>query len=140
MAPSQLPQLPTLPLPLELTSLLSQHESLSLQIQQHADLHSQLSTLLEARKSGNNQMNLPVDLGRGYMIEGVVKDTTQVFVMGLDDVWVELEIDKAVEFVDKKQDILNRRLQALKEPIAKLRKDYALVTKTLRTALELPDE
>ncbi|KAL8283237.1 hypothetical protein RQP46_006015 [Phenoliferia psychrophenolica] len=133
------PLLPNLPLPRELSSLLARHAELAVKLEQHRDLLGQLASVRQARESGNGKMHVPVDLGRGYMIEGVVKDTSKVFVMGLDDVWLQLEVDKAEEFVERKMEILQKRADALDEPIAKLQKDYALVTKTLNAALALPD-
>lgn len=71
-ASSPAPVLPTLPLPRELTALLADHAQLSLTLSQHEDLLARLAALREARAQGHDQMNVPVDLGRGYMIEGVV--------------------------------------------------------------------
>ena len=66
------PSLPVLPLPRELTTLLSRQADLSLLLSQHRDLLSRLSSVRSARSQGHDQMHVPVDLGRGYMIEGFV--------------------------------------------------------------------
>lgn len=60
------------PLPHELRTLLTNRAATLAAIQQHQDLLSRLSSIIAARSAGNAQMNLDVDLGMGYSIEGVV--------------------------------------------------------------------
>lgn len=63
---------PTLPLPFELRTLLAQHAALQQSIAQHLDLLARLASLLDARAQGHGKMELPVELGMGYSVEGVV--------------------------------------------------------------------
>ncbi|ORY84691.1 hypothetical protein BCR35DRAFT_303017 [Leucosporidium creatinivorum] len=131
---------PTLPLPTELRTLLAQHTTLRQSIAQHQDLLTRLASLLEARSQGHGKMELPVELGMGYSVEGVVEDTSKMITsLGVQDLWVELELEKAREFAEKKLRILEKRVAGLEEPIKKLKEEYALVAKTLRDALQLPD-
>lgn len=61
-----------LPLPTELRALVVKYEELQRDIVNHEDLSARLEQLVKAREQGNERMNLPVDLGLGYSIEGVV--------------------------------------------------------------------
>lgn len=62
----------TLPLPSELRRLLTEQSAIQLSLAQNSDLLSRLQSLLEARKNGHNRMDLPVDVGMGFLMEGVV--------------------------------------------------------------------
>lgn len=62
----------SLPLPTELRSLVAQLAALQLAIEQNRDLLSRLASLLDARAVGHERMDLPVDLGLGYSVDGVV--------------------------------------------------------------------
>lgn len=52
--------------------MMAQHAALLQSIADHQDLLARLATLLDARSAGNDRMDLPVDLGMGYSVEGVV--------------------------------------------------------------------
>lgn len=70
--PTHARTLDAFPLPHELRTLLTSRATVLATIQQHQDLLSRLSSILSARAAGNAQMHLDVDLGMGYIIEGVV--------------------------------------------------------------------
>ncbi|GAA5896059.1 uncharacterized protein JCM6883_001700 [Sporobolomyces salmoneus] len=130
-----------LPSQVELKDLLARQDALEAQLAAHKDLTTRLNGLLEARKAGNDKMELPVELGPGFTVEGVVQDTSRIILAaGIDDLWLELPIERAQPFVQKRIDILERRSKDLEKPIARLKEEYALVAKTLRDAFQLPDD
>lgn len=61
-----------LPVPSELRLLEVKLDALSLQLDQLVDLSTRLDELLQARKGDNGRMELPVELGAGFSVEGVV--------------------------------------------------------------------
>ncbi|KAM0747061.1 hypothetical protein T439DRAFT_105359 [Meredithblackwellia eburnea MCA 4105] len=143
--------IPTLPLPRELQSLLAKHSSLLTLRAQLVDLSERTETLLQARRTGNGTMTVPVDLGLGYCLDGVVRETDKMFVRDVqldlgkvssekEEKWLEMEVEKVPLFVKGRLQEVDQRTEALKDPIEKLKKDYALVTKTIRSALDLPEE
>ncbi|GAA5996201.1 hypothetical protein JCM5350_003304 [Sporobolomyces pararoseus] len=129
-----------LPSQVELKDLIARQEAIQAQLEGHRDLQARLHTLLEQRKQGNGRMELPVELGPGFSAEGVVEDTSHIIVSaGLDDLWLDLPIDKAQDFVENRMGILEKRSKDLEKPIEKLKEESALVAKTLRDAFQLPD-
>lgn len=99
-------------------------------LRQHQDLVARLNSVLEARKQNNKRMELPVDIGMGFTVEGVVfvpssllrrylderkadsacpasNDTGRVVVAaGPQDLYLELEIGHARDFVEKRCKLL----------------------------------
>ncbi|GAA5948865.1 hypothetical protein JCM3765_003935 [Sporobolomyces pararoseus] len=130
-----------LPSQVELKDLVARQEAIQAQLEAHRDLQARLHTLSEQRKQGNGRMELPVELGPGFSAEGVVEDTSHIILSaGLDDLWLDLPIEKAQGFVESRIGILEMRLKDLEKPIAKLKEEYALVAKTLRDAFQLPSD
>ncbi|GAA5884772.1 hypothetical protein JCM16303_005268 [Sporobolomyces ruberrimus] len=130
-----------LPSHVELKDLISRQESIEAQLSAHKDLVERLHRVVEARKQGNGRMRLPVELGPGFTAESVVEDTSRIILAaGLDDLWLDLPIEQAKTFVEKRIAILEKRSNDLEKPIAQLKEEYALVAKTLRDAFQLPDQ
>ncbi|GAA5973438.1 hypothetical protein JCM21900_006343 [Sporobolomyces salmonicolor] len=124
----------------ELNVLLARQDDLRRAITAHQDLLDRISSVQQARAAGQTRMELPVELGPGFSAEGVVEDTSRIICSaGLDDLWLDLPLDKATVFVKKRAALLEKRVQTLEEPIARMKEEYALVAKTLHSALELPD-
>lgn len=115
----------------ELRSLVKRYDTLQQDITRHQELLDRLETLVKARQAGNGRMQLPVELGLGYSIEGVVyvdsvshlpsgagltslsltsrEDTSKVIVnMGVDDLWAELEVGRALVFVKERIHLLEQ--------------------------------
>ncbi|GAA5908099.1 hypothetical protein JCM8208_003688 [Rhodotorula glutinis] len=110
-------------------------------VDHHRDLAARLSQVHGERNDGNTRMDVAVPLGMGFEAEGVVPDTSRVIVAaGLDDLFLDLELDQALSFVDKRTQILEHKLRALDEHVARLEKEHEMVVKTLRTAFQLPDD
>lgn len=61
-----------LPLSHELSSLVERHKSVQQAIQEHRQLIERIDGVMHARQQGNGKMELPVELGQGFTIEGVV--------------------------------------------------------------------
>ncbi|GAA5920296.1 hypothetical protein JCM1841_003032 [Sporobolomyces salmonicolor] len=124
----------------ELNVLLARQDALRRAITAHQDLLDRISSVQQARAAGQARMELPVELGPGFSAEGVVEDTSRIICSaGPDDLWLDLPLDKATVFVEKRAALLEKRVQTLEEPIARMKEEYALVAKTLHSALELPD-
>ncbi|TNY24297.1 hypothetical protein DMC30DRAFT_387029 [Rhodotorula diobovata] len=127
--------------PADLRNLQARRDDTRLLVQQHRDLAARLTQVHAARQQGNPRMETPVPLGMGFEAEGVVSDTSRVILAaGIDDLFLDLELDQALEFVDKRTAILDRKLKALDEHVARLEKKHKMVVKTLRTAFQLPDD
>ncbi|KPV74516.1 uncharacterized protein RHOBADRAFT_45005 [Rhodotorula graminis WP1] len=110
-------------------------------VDQHRDLAARLAQVHAAHKDGNTRMDVAVPLGVNFEAEGVVPDTSRVIVAaGLDDLFLDLELEHALVFVDKRTSILNQKLKTLDEHVARLEKEHDMVVKTLRTAFQLPDD
>lgn len=99
-------------------------------LRQHQDLVARLDSVLEARKQNNKRMELPVDIGMGFTVEGIVSvpssllrrylderkadsacpasnDTGRVVVAaGPQDLYLELEVGHARDFVEKRCKLL----------------------------------
>ncbi|BGP49362.1 hypothetical protein JCM10450v2_005250 [Rhodotorula kratochvilovae] len=127
--------------PTELRNLERNRESLSVLVQQHRDLVARLEEVQLQREQGNGRMETSVPLGMGFEAEGVVPDTSRIIcAAGIDDLFLDLESDQAQAFVEKRTVILEKKLKALDEPIARLKKEHEMVVKTLRSAFQLSDE
>ncbi|SCZ95099.1 BZ3500_MvSof-1268-A1-R1_Chr11-3g03602 [Microbotryum saponariae] len=130
---------PSLPLPTELEQLLLSQSQLQHTLASLQQLATRLSELSQARKEGNGRMDIAVDLGMGYTIQGVVPNTDKIIVAsGVQDLWVQLRVDEAEKFVAKRHEILQKRSESLDKEVDKLRQEYALVAETLRRALAPP--
>ncbi|BGP17563.1 hypothetical protein JCM10213_004104 [Rhodosporidiobolus nylandii] len=126
-----------LPVPSELRLLQVKAADALSQLSQHRELLERLDDVLAARKEGNGTMQLPVELGGGFSVKGVVEDTSRVIcAAGLDDLYVDLPVEKAREFVEKRIAILEKKQLALEEPLEKLQNEYELLTSTLQKALQ----
>ncbi|SGZ02554.1 BQ5605_C033g11216 [Microbotryum silenes-dioicae] len=130
---------PSLPLPTEFEQLLLSQSQLQYNLASLQQLATRLSELSQARKEGNERMDIAVDLGMGYTIQGVVPNTDKIIVAsGVQDLWVQLRVDEAEKFVAKRHEILQKRSESLNKEVDKLRQEYALVAETLRRALAPP--
>ncbi|KDE07769.1 prefoldin, alpha subunit [Microbotryum lychnidis-dioicae p1A1 Lamole] len=130
---------PSLPLPTELEQLLLSQSQLQYNLASLQQLATRLSELSQARKEGNERMDIAVDLGMGYTIQGAVPNTDKIIVAsGVQDLWVQLRVDEAEKFVAKRHEILQKRSESLNKEVDKLRQEYALVAETLRRALAPP--
>ncbi|GAA5992874.1 hypothetical protein JCM10908_001384 [Rhodotorula pacifica] len=106
----------------------------------HDDLAARLDALLAARAQGNGRMDLPVDIGMGFTAKGVVHDTSRIIVSaGIQELFLDLPVEKAREFVEKKRQILQKRLEALEKPLAQAEAEHERVSKALKAAFEVPD-
>jgi len=118
----------TLPPTVDLSSLLAKQARLRTLISQHEDLVIRLSDILDARASGNAQMNVEVELGMGVSVEGEVPNTERIYIdLGLQGTWLELNLEAARAFARKKTAILKKSEAALTAPIEQLRADYSRV-------------
>ncbi|GAA6010029.1 hypothetical protein JCM10207_007525 [Rhodosporidiobolus poonsookiae] len=125
-----------LPIPAELRLLQQQRDDAALQLDRHKDLLARLNDIQRARARGNGRMEVPVDLGMGFMAEGVVEDTARVIVAaGVDDLFLDLPIERAGQFVEKRIAVLEKKQQSLKAPIARLTEEHASLAQTLQKAL-----
>ncbi|GAA5999733.1 uncharacterized protein JCM10292_003723 [Rhodotorula paludigena] len=127
--------------PADLRQLEADRDAARILVDQHRDLKVRLAEVQQARAQGNARMNLNVEIGPGFAAEGVVPDTSRVIVAaGVDDLFLELELDKALAFVDERISILQKKLECFEAPISRLKKEHEMVVKTLRSAFQLPDQ
>ncbi|GAA6050269.1 hypothetical protein NBRC10513_008025 [Rhodotorula toruloides] len=121
--------------PHELRALEQRRDALRVLLAQLQDLADRLHGLLEARRQGNGRMQLPVDLGMGFCAEGVVEDTQRIIVAaGLENLFLDMPVEQAQEFVKKRIAIVEKKVAGLDEPIAKLKEEHAKLVNTLRSA------
>ncbi|GAA5980776.1 hypothetical protein JCM11641_002646 [Rhodosporidiobolus odoratus] len=126
-----------LPVPSELRLLEVKLDALSLQLDQLVDLRTRLDALLQARKGDNGRIELPVELGAGFSVEGVVEDTSKIIcAAGLDDLFLELPVEEARDFVAKRIAIVEKKRQAVEEPLTRMQEEYAQLASTLQKALQ----
>ncbi|GAA5839358.1 hypothetical protein JCM9279_005916 [Rhodotorula babjevae] len=127
--------------PTDLRQLQHRRDHLRALVADHRDLAARLSQVHAAQNEGHTRMDVAVPLGMGFEAEGVVPDTSKVIVAaGLDDLFLDLDLEQALTFVDKRTGILDKKLKALDEHVARLEKEHEMVVKTLRTAFQLPDD
>ncbi|GAA5960706.1 hypothetical protein JCM8115_001805 [Rhodotorula mucilaginosa] len=127
-------------LPASLEALRRRKSSLDSDLALHDDLLARLDACLAARAQGNGRMDLPVNIGMGFTVEGVVHDTSRIVVSaGLHDLFLDLPIEEARDFVEKKRRILQKRLEALEKPLAQAEAEHERVSKALKAAFEVPD-
>ncbi|GAA5875349.1 hypothetical protein JCM8547_003211 [Rhodosporidiobolus lusitaniae] len=80
---------------------------------------------------------LEVDLGMGCTVEGVPNNSGRVIVAaGLDELFLDLSVERAKEFVRKRRAIVQKKKESLEGPLAQLRREYAQVAETLQKALQ----
>ncbi|BGP25714.1 prefoldin subunit [Rhodotorula toruloides] len=121
--------------PQELRALEHRVDALRVLLDQLQDLSDRLHGLLEARKRGNGRMQVPVDIGMGFCAEGVVENTDRIIVAaGLDDLFFDLPVEQAQDFVRKRVVIVEKTLQGLEGLITRLKEDHAKLVKTLKSA------
>ncbi|BGP56428.1 hypothetical protein JCM8202_001832 [Rhodotorula sphaerocarpa] len=109
-------------------------------LRQHQDLVARLDSVLEARKQNNKRMELPVDIGMGFTVEGIVNDTGRVVVAaGPQDLYLELEVGHARDFVEKRCKLLEKRLETVERPLAQAEAEHERVLETLKAAFEVPE-
>ncbi|GAA6052977.1 hypothetical protein JCM3770_001159 [Rhodotorula araucariae] len=127
--------------PSQLRALELHRSSLVQLVAQHKDLAARLDQVHAAREQGNGRMETSVPLGMGFEVDGVVPDTSRIIcAAGVDDLFLDLDLDQAQAFVEKRTAILEKKLKAVEEPIARLQKEHELVVKTLRSAFQLSDD
>ncbi|GAA6028836.1 hypothetical protein JCM8097_007418 [Rhodosporidiobolus ruineniae] len=106
-------------------------DNLDLLLQQHKQLLARLEEVQRAREDGNGTMTVAVDLHPEFSVQGVVEDTSRIIcAAGLDDLFLDLPLDKAQAFLEKRVAILEKKQKDLKEPIARMKKEYALIYAT----------
>ncbi|BGO92588.1 hypothetical protein NBRC10512_000583 [Rhodotorula toruloides] len=121
--------------PHELRALEQRRDALRVVLDQLHDLADRLHGLLEARRQGNGRMELPVDLGMGFCAEGVVEDTDRIIVgTGMEDLFLDMPVEQAQDFVKKRIAIVEKRVAEFDEPIARLKEEHAKLVETLQSA------
>ncbi|GAA5867999.1 hypothetical protein JCM3774_001561 [Rhodotorula dairenensis] len=126
--------------PASLEALRARKASLDRDLAQHDDLAVRLDACLAARAQGNGRMDLPVDIGMGFTAEGVVHDTSRIMVSaGVQELFLDLPIERAREFVDKKRRILQNRLEALDKLLGQAEAEHERVSKALKAAFQVVD-
>ncbi|BGP33263.1 hypothetical protein JCM10296v2_005057 [Rhodotorula toruloides] len=121
--------------PHELRALEQRRDALRVLRDQLQELADRLHGLLEARRQGNGRMELPVDLGMGFFAEGVVENTDNIIVAaGLQDLFLDMPVEQAQEFVKKRIAIVEKKVAGLDEPIERLKEERAKHVKTLQSA------
>ncbi|KAK4050671.1 hypothetical protein OIV83_003397 [Microbotryomycetes sp. JL201] len=122
----------------ELGSLLAQQRQLDHTIADVRTLQHRISETIAARDAGNGRMQLPVDLGMGYTVDGVIEDTSTIICsLGTQDLWVEFTLEQARDFLNRRLDILERKKASVDQPLAELRSETLKVSDALRKVLEL---
>ncbi|KAK4055025.1 hypothetical protein OIO90_003366 [Microbotryomycetes sp. JL221] len=125
----------------ELRGLLAQQATVERTIAEVQQLKARIHDTQQARDAGHGRMEIPVELGMGYTIDGVVEDTSKIIIsLGLHDLWVEFDLQEAQEFLDRRLDVLQRRRMELEAPIAQLKSQSQKVSQALRDVLQLTQQ
>ncbi|KAM0791771.1 hypothetical protein ACM66B_004034 [Microbotryomycetes sp. NB124-2] len=108
----------------ELSSLVAQQAELDQTIAQVQTLQHRIAETIAAREAGHGRMQLPVELGMGYTIEGVIEDTSTIICsLGMQDLWIELSLEQAQDSLDRRLDLLQRKKAAVDQTLAQLRSE-----------------
>ncbi|XP_039250303.2 protein UXT-like [Styela clava] len=103
------------------------------EISEYLQLQTTLQKLEECKANKNNQpLKTQVDIGCNFFAQAVVDDPSKVFVCVGYGFYVEYTYKEALEFIDKRVEILNKQAENFSKDMAHVRAQIRLVLEGLR--------
>lgn len=119
----------------DLRKLLDQRDAIYGQISEYL----QLKTAVEQIKSAGitEDLKTKVDLGCNFYVQANVPDATRIFVFVGFGFFLELTLDEALKFIDKRVKFLTENTDRLTSDIVKVKANIRLVLEGLREIQKL---
>ncbi|KAK4327919.1 hypothetical protein Pmani_001632 [Petrolisthes manimaculis] len=116
----------------DLRIVVEEREKLYEDIAAHSQLRQTITCITEAPGCTDEGLRTQVDLGSNFYVQAHVQDTSRIYVnVGLG-FFVELTLQEALGFIDKKLNILNARLEESTQKSAKIKGQIKFVYEALR--------
>ncbi|KAL5014893.1 hypothetical protein ScPMuIL_009163 [Solemya velum] len=102
----------------------------------------QLKTAIENIKETNstNDLKTRVDLGCNFYIQANIPDSSKIFVAVGLDIYLEMTLDEASTFIEKKISKMNEHVSMLSKDLAKIKAHIKLVIEGLREIQSISSE
>lgn len=122
----------------DLRNILEQRDKVYQQIAEYLQLKTVIETINQSDPS--ETLKTKVDLGCNFYVQAKVPDTSKVFVNVGFGFYVEFTHDEALNFIRKKEVILNNQAEKLTKDATTVKAHIKLVLEGLRELQQLPVE
>ncbi|XP_047222098.1 protein UXT [Girardinichthys multiradiatus] len=120
----------------DLRKVLEQRDQVYEKISQYLQLKNTIQSLQEA---GSQQLKADVDLGCNFYVQAQVDDSSRIFVAVGFGFFVEMNLDEALRFIDRKTTQLTAFTEQLTQDSAKIKAHIRMVLEGLRELQGLSD-
>ncbi|CCJ30232.1 unnamed protein product [Pneumocystis jirovecii] len=97
------------------------------------------SHILQIQNEQLDQIKVMIDIGSSFYVQSKITDTSKVIVsLDCGEIYIEMTHNEALQFIDKKEDILKKRAEMKSNSINKIRAHIFLIHinfETLRKSL-----
>uniref|UniRef100_A0A3B3BYJ7 Protein UXT n=2 Tax=Oryzias melastigma TaxID=30732 RepID=A0A3B3BYJ7_ORYME len=120
----------------DLRKVLEHRDQVYEEISQYLLLKNTIQSLQEA---GSQRLQTDVDLGCNFFVQAEVEDPSRIFVAVGFGFFVEMSLDEALRFIEKKTSQLTAFTEQLTKDSAKIRANIRMVLEGLRELQGLSD-
>ena len=122
----------------DLILVLKESDKISTEISEYLQIKSTIENIIQTTKSTSSnhelvEMKTKVDLGCNFYVNAVVQDPSRIFIaLGLHGFFLEMTLDEALKFIEKKTKLLNSTANELNEQAAVIKANIRIVMFGLR--------
>ncbi|KAK5605786.1 hypothetical protein CRENBAI_006076 [Crenichthys baileyi] len=120
----------------DLRKVLEQRDQVYEKISQYLQLKNTIQSLQDA---GSQQLKADVDLGCNFYVQAQVDDSSRIFVAVGFGFFVEMNLDEALRFIDRKTTQLTAFTEQLNQDSTKIKAHIRMVLEGLRELQGLSD-
>ncbi|KAG4301094.1 hypothetical protein PCANB_002761 [Pneumocystis canis] len=112
----------------KLLLLVKEREKLDKSLSEYFKLKSHI---LQIQNEKINQIKVMVDIGSNFYVQSKITDTSKIIVsLDYQEIFIEMTHDEALQFINKKEDILKKKAEIKSEHINQIRA-YIVITMEL---------
>ncbi|KTW27114.1 prefoldin, alpha subunit [Pneumocystis carinii B80] len=109
----------------KLYSLIKEREKLDKSLSEYFKLKSHI---LQIQNEKLTQMKVMVDIGSNFYVQTKIEDTSKIIVsLDYKGIYIEMTQDEALEFIDKKENIIRKKAETKSSHINQIRA-YIIIT------------
>jgi prefoldin alpha subunit len=121
----------------DLNTILTEREQIFGEIAEYLQIRTTIEKIIETRKTDSNNntnsdLRTKVDLGCNFYVNAIVPDPSTVFISIGYGFFLEMKLDEALTFIEKKVKFLNTNVDDLTKQASVIKANIRLVLEGLR--------
>jgi prefoldin alpha subunit len=114
----------------DLNIVLNERDKIFTEIAEYLQIKNTIENIIQTSSSSNQElveMKTKVDLGCNFYVNAVVQDPSRIFIAIGYGFFLEMTLDEALKFIEKKTKILNSTADELSEQAAVIKANIRIV-------------